>query len=290
MTGAERDAMLRELAANRGLKLVKSRRRKPGEGDYGRYGLKDAKSGAPVFGCGKSGLTATPGEIEAHLRGATLADLKTSLRASGGKPSAAHGKEPGPSAARARPSRGRRSPGRRSSQARRGPPRSAAPVEAPPAEPAPPARSEPPPLRIRDADLADSEAIAALVTELGYPASADAVAERMPLLSHGGEPPLLAKLGNEVVGCLTWHVTPVLHRPHPVGRITLLIVAKTARGRGVGQALVEAAEARLAARGCGLIEVTSNVKRSQAHAFYRCLGYERTSHRFAKTLPSPRSR
>ena len=41
---SEQDDALREMAANRGCKLVKSRRRKPG-GDFGRYGLKDAKTG-----------------------------------------------------------------------------------------------------------------------------------------------------------------------------------------------------------------------------------------------------
>ena len=44
------------------------------------------------------------------------------------------------------------------------------------------------------------------------------------------------------------------------------------------------AEKRLAAKGCGLVEVTSNRKRLRAHAFYERLGYERTSYRFAKTL------
>jgi ribosomal protein S18 acetylase RimI-like enzyme len=44
------------------------------------------------------------------------------------------------------------------------------------------------------------------------------------------------------------------------------------------------AESRLAALGCGLVEVTSNMKRGRAHSFYERLGYERTSYRFAKAL------
>ncbi len=64
-----------------------------------------------------------------------------------------------------------------------------------------------------------------------------------------------------------------------------MVVAEQARGQGVGSALVAEAEARLKAAGCGLIEVTSNAKRLRAHAFYERLGYDRTSHRFAKQLP-----
>lgn len=59
---------LREMAAHRGFKLVASRRRKPG-GDFGKYGLNDAK-GAPVFGVEKGGLTASAEEVEDYLRGA----------------------------------------------------------------------------------------------------------------------------------------------------------------------------------------------------------------------------
>ena len=125
--------------------------------------------------------------------------------------------------------------------------------------------------------------MAELIRSLGYDVSEKDVAARLRLLTKAGEPPLVAELDG-LVGCLTWHVMDVLHRAAPVGRITMFVVAEEVRGQGIGTALADAAEARLRDAGCGLIEVTSNMKRFDAHRFYRKLGYEQTSFRFAKQL------
>ena len=80
MSSGKRDAELREMASLRGFKLVKSRRRTPGRGDYGRYGLADAKTDTPCFGFGKRGLTAKPEEIETYLRESAEAGWRRSLK------------------------------------------------------------------------------------------------------------------------------------------------------------------------------------------------------------------
>jgi len=140
-------------------------------------------------------------------------------------------------------------------------------------------------LMIRGARAEDTPALAALLGELGYPAAPDVIGQRLEAMLGVGELVLIAMRENEALGVVTVHVTPVLHRPTPVGRITALVVTRRARGEGVGRALVDVAERLLAQRGCALIEVTSNQRRADAHAFYMRLGYEVTSLRFKKDLP-----
>lgn len=135
---------------------------------------------------------------------------------------------------------------------------------------------------VRTASSSDCQAMARLLRLLGFPASRDDLEERFDSLMRLGERLYVATLGTEVVGVVTAHLTPVLHRPTPVGRLTMLVVAEEMRGRGIGRALVETAERELVAAGCELIEVTSNEKLDTAHQFYERLGYERTSHRFGK--------
>lgn len=234
------DEALRDMAVNRGCKLVKSRVRTPGRGDYGRFGLKDSRSGREVFGFGKKGLTATPAEIADFLRGNAAATWKSSVG----------------SAKRARPEAG--------------------------PKPAPKSKPEPK-LSLRDARPKDAEAMAALIVALGYDVTEKEVRSRLASLRKAGLHALVAEQGG-LAGILTTAITQVLHRPRPVGRISMLVVAEKARGAGIGSALVAEAERRLAAAGCGLVEVTSNRKRLRAHVFYEKLGYERTSYRFFKPL------
>ena len=95
---------------------------------------------------------------------------------------------------------------------------------------------------------------------------------------------LVAELGGAVIGCLSTSVMRVLHRPAPVGRISMMVVDEALRGRGIGAGLVRAAEDALATQGCYMVEVTSHERRTEAHRFYERLGYERTSVRLAREL------
>jgi predicted N-acetyltransferase YhbS len=123
-----------------------------------------------------------------------------------------------------------------------------------------------------------------LIGQLGYQATPGEVAERLEAMQAEGRLVLVAELDGAVVGCLSTSVMRVLHRPAPVGRISMMVVDEALRGGGIGAALVRVAEQSLAAQGCYMVEVTSNVRRAEAHRFYERLGYERTSVRLAKEL------
>jgi GNAT superfamily N-acetyltransferase len=137
---------------------------------------------------------------------------------------------------------------------------------------------------IRPAEPRDSAALARLIAQLGYDAEPADVGARLAAMQDEGRVVLIADLDGAVVGCLSTSVMRVLHRPAPVGRISMMVVDEALRSRGIGAALVRAAEQALKAQGCYMVEVTSHARRTEAHRFYERLGYEKTSVRLAKEL------
>ena len=135
---------------------------------------------------------------------------------------------------------------------------------------------------IRAAMAEDAPALERLIDQLGYEAAAADVAERLKAMQRDGRLVLVAVLDGRVVGCLSTSVMQVLHRPAPVGRISMMVVEAAVRNRGIGAKLVRAAERALVAEGCQLVEVTSNLARTEAHRFYERLGYERSSVRLSR--------
>lgn len=137
---------------------------------------------------------------------------------------------------------------------------------------------------IRPATADDGPELARLLTLLGHPTAPADVAARWPAFSAENVALVAVAEGGTLLGALTISQMRVLHRATPVGRISALVVEEARRGEGIGRALVAAAEQRLGAAGCGLLELTSRVDRTAAHAFYEHLGYERTSVRLSKVL------
>ena len=140
---------------------------------------------------------------------------------------------------------------------------------------------------MRLARAGDGAAIKSLIDQLEYSTTAEEVDQRLTAIAAAGQTVLVAELEAEVIGCLSTSMMTVLHRPAPVGRISMMVVDERFRGQGIGKKLVTAAEGLLASRGCQLVEVTSHVRRTDAHRFWEGKGYERTSARFAKVITKP---
>jgi len=132
-------------------------------------------------------------------------------------------------------------------------------------------------MKIRPATTKDAAALAALSSQLGYPATPEIIARR--LLDLDGRPDEHAVLvaldqADAVIG---WTHVSVL-RPlemQPCGEILGLIVDEHARTVGVGRQLVAAAEAWARTRGFAEIVVRSNAARTLSHPFYERIGYQR---------------
>jgi ribosomal protein S18 acetylase RimI-like enzyme len=256
----ERLDELAESARNRGLKLVRSRVRTPGKRRFGKVGLTDAR-GKAVFGMDEKGPNAKPEDVEHYLRNLGAKDWGASLdvavlprkRKPKTSREAANDTEPQPKPKRA------------------------------PSPPPPPPKPAPKP-KIREAKPSDAPRLVELIHFLGHEIDEKGVRKNLKALKKTGEMPLVATLDKRIVGMCGVGRRTVIHRPAPLGRITALVVAEEAQDHGIGRMLVEAAENWLREEGCKLVEVTSNDRRAAAHAFYRHMGYERTSIRFAKKL------
>ena len=141
-------------------------------------------------------------------------------------------------------------------------------------------------MQVRDARAGgDASAVASLLGELGYPTTPELARERLGALAGDDDAVLLAAdASGKVLGLIAIHRMPVLHGRGVVAYVTALVTASSARGRGVGRALLDAAESWARERGCGRLTVTSAERRADAHAFYEACGMPYTGRRFAKPL------
>ena len=270
------DDELRDMAEHRQLKLVKSRRRKPGTGDFGKYGLKDAK-GEPLLGIGKDGLTASADDIAQYLRSSALGTWKQSADTTPARQrSARESAKPAPPRAKT-PKRAPTPPSRKRADRER-----PTPKPAPKPEPAPKPSPEPV-LKVRDAKPADAAALAKLLGQLsGTSIEPDVILANLTLARKAKGGLVVADYGG-IVGCCGWAVIPSIHHGL-IGRLTVVIVDKGHRRRGFATAMLTVAEQALSKAGCQQIEAMSDVMINNDHGFFRARDFQQTSYRFAREI------
>jgi GNAT superfamily N-acetyltransferase len=131
-------------------------------------------------------------------------------------------------------------------------------------------------MSIREARDTDAQAIAELSGQLGYPATAKVILERLAFARQLGAHTLfVAERDGRVVA---WMDLSISHHIQSGAYVEIggLVVANGARGAGIGARLVRFAEEWARSQGVGTVLVRSQIAREDAHRFYLREGYERT--------------
>lgn len=85
---------------------------------------------------------------------------------------------------------------------------------------------------------------------------------------------VVAELDGRVVGCFQLSFIPGLSRGGGWrAQIESVRIDSALRGQGTGQAMMQWAIARARARGCALVQLTTDKRRPDAHRFYARLGF-----------------
>ena len=140
-------------------------------------------------------------------------------------------------------------------------------------------------LTIRPAQLTDSDALANLVTQLGYQTSFAQMHQRLAvLLSLPDHQTFVACMPDRVVGMVSLWLGYAIEFDGRYGRITAVTVDESVRHQGIGRALMQHVEQWLRAQDAAMVTLTSAAHRREAHKFYESLGYDGNGVRFKKWL------
>jgi GNAT superfamily N-acetyltransferase len=139
---------------------------------------------------------------------------------------------------------------------------------------------------VRVAQPADADGIARLMVQLGYQSPASAVATRLArILPRQDQRFLIAEIDGRPVGWLHAAVWEFVETG-PFVVIGGLVVDRSVRRQGVGRLLMGSAEAWAVEQGCSIVRLWSSDARTDAHRFYKRLGYAhiKTQYSFVKSI------
>lgn len=138
-------------------------------------------------------------------------------------------------------------------------------------------------IAFRRAELADLPAIVALLAndilgqqreDASSPPNPKYVEAFHAILADPNQLQVVATVNDAVIGTLQLTFIPGLARMGAWrGQIEAVRIAETHRGSGVGQQMFEWAIGQCRARGCNLVQLTTDKARPDAHRFYERLGF-----------------
>ena len=138
-------------------------------------------------------------------------------------------------------------------------------------------------IHIRAANLQDAPRVKSLLDELektiSDPLIFDSIFQEylddLDVLMY-----VAADASEGVIGFVSCKGQNLLHHQGKVFEIQELIVTAAEQGKGIGRALVEATLHEVRMRGVKSLEVTSNKRRKEAHAFYQSVGFKNSHEKF----------
>jgi GNAT superfamily N-acetyltransferase len=143
-------------------------------------------------------------------------------------------------------------------------------------------------LAVRRAEIGDAAALADLMTQLGYPTRISEMEMRMEVIcADKNYTTFVAVSEGKVCGMIGTVTRYSYEHNSPAAKILALVVSDQMRGRGVGHALIAAAENELAQKNIRRLAVYTHFRRTEAHEFYEKLGYTKNGFRLVKELPMP---
>nr|WP_246268704.1 GNAT family N-acetyltransferase [Nonomuraea typhae] len=96
---------------------------------------------------------------------------------------------------------------------------------------------------------------------------------------------IVAELKGEIVGTMQLTYIPGISRNGATRlQVEAVRIAADLRGRGWGRKMMEWAHAKGRARGCVMVQLTSDKQREDAHRFYTSLGYAQSHEGFKLAL------
>ena len=126
----------------------------------------------------------------------------------------------------------------------------------------------------RPATADDSDRIAALFTDEGYPAGATDIRARLARFASDDSRVIVADHDGELLGFIALHIVPRFEHDDRFVRVLALVVDAGARERGVGRLLMAEAERVGHEIAAPFVEVTSGHHRPEARHLYESLGYD----------------